>query len=380
MTENKKKSDALRACAVADLYRGILEGESFEDGLIKLSSSLNAMNCSLTCLNVAESKIEFQVSTRNFGADWQQKYVSHYSKISPFIPALRRKERKKKIFACHQLVDRGIFEKSEFLNDYLEKLDIAYLAGSIIDDVDGKITFLTFHRSRGQGHFSQDALTSIRMLPLHIETILMLRTAILGGLEPAKIQRRIEAKFFVGPSAELFFDQAESKSVLKNIGYVSIDGEYIEDKELLRRVSKLLSESGSGQRTSDAKETWSWRDKNGARFEISLKGLPNGSNIFEGSPAVGIVTLASITEEAASHVRHPVLTAAEQMLFELLSKGASARAAAVHLGKSLSTISAQRYSLYRKLGVSRQCELMDLVMKYPVRLKSDHDFGRYGKG
>lgn len=55
------------------------------------------------------------------------------------------------------------------------------------------------------------------------------------------------------------------------------------------------------------------------------------------------------------------LSRAEEQLYRLLADGMPAKEAARLLNKSPNTIAVQRRSLYRKLGVMKQCELMDLA-------------------
>jgi DNA-binding CsgD family transcriptional regulator len=273
----------------------------------------------------------------------------------------------------------GEFLRTEIYGDFFRQVDIAHAMWATINHPrDGRTNFLGIYRHRRQGQFSPRDLELVQFLMPHM------RRAFRLHFQFAELKRKnadLQAAFdqietgivLLGAAGKvLVMNRAASQLLSENDG-ISLRGDTLHAQNV-RESGQLQSMIAKAQATSTGKGL-----SPGGMTMISRKARPplnvavaplRDAGLQDGfEPASAIVYIY----DPVSRVRpaHEILctafrlTPAECRVALLLGDGKSTREISQVLGVTANTLKSQLASIYRKTGISRQSQLVRLLVRLP---------------
>lgn len=367
---------------LAHLYSGTIEYGHWADVLRLLTSSFDALNCSLATVDTRTGKPIVQYTSQAFDRSWYQDYTGRYAKVSPLRPVLFKRENIGRAMSSSQIMPTQEFENTEFFRDYLSKYGIRHLLGSVFKVGDDRAAYIALHRSMRSNPFDEEDVKTIESLLPHLTLAFRIRSHCIGLSRYEEIsQQYLDAKgkglICVDRHCRIVSMNKEAERILQlNDGLMLLQNHLQAcDADDNQRLGHLISRSchadiALNPSIMDAATGGSAIVRRAAgRPPYSLWVFPVvGRNMhFEDSQIAAAIEITDPLLDGAATPDTALagykLTKAEMRLACALTEGGQLKDIAIRFNVSVNTLKVQRRSLYRKIGATRHFDLMRLVQR-----------------
>lgn len=306
-------------------------------------------------------------------------YREHFTHVDYFMPLMRNTP----IGLPHRGEDAGPWEQqrnSEFYNDYMAPQGVRYVMGCILARDDRYDLLFAMQREAGQPDFSDEDMSLLHLITphmiraVHIHHQMAEVTAQKHWALSAMDRLRVGVILLDGQGRPLYLNHAAEHLVSARNGFVvRRDGLALSSAAETNRLRRLITDAatlatGRGSAVGGCLRIRK-TENNGTTMQFQVIPLPRGlsersweQSVPEGCVAVfvsaGNGPRLSCDRVATMHG----LTRAEAKLASMLADGISLEEAAEALRVSILTVRSQLKSVFAKTGVSRQAELVALLL------------------
>lgn len=366
---------------VRNLYMGALEDSQWTQALNAIATELNSVVGYMGLINPAtrsesQSYTNFDPDTHR---DLSRKWQEHYGPRSPIRTKLLQQQ-PGQILPCHALIEPKVFERSVFFNEWWRPLGLRYQLHAIADRSRQEIAILSVVRPRSLGPYGSDETALMKLLLPHYRAVYQLKSRLVGlaRWEQANLLYSNTAGagvVHIGRDGRILAMNGDAERLLRlQDGLSAARGRLTatrqDDDERLNWLLQTACQLSHGVANDAAGITPGGmvcvsRPSGRRPFTIRVLPIVGRSAFVEGDQLAAIVEV--IDPEAATPTLPEKwlapfnLTPAETRLANALLQGGSHKEIALRLGISPNTVAVQRRSLYRKLGVSRHHELLQMA-------------------
>lgn len=367
---------------LAHLYSGTIEYGRWADVLRILSSTYDAVNCSLATVDVRTGKPIVQYTSQAFEPSWYEEYHNRYAKVSPLRPVLFKRENIGRAMTADQVMAAHEFEKTEFYCDFLKRYGIRHVLGSVFKFEQQHAAYIALHRSPRTAPFNQADIESLQSFLPHLNLAFRIRSHCMGLSRYEDVsQQYLDSKgkglLCVDRHGRVVSMNKEAERILgSNDGLALVQGQLqAADLGDNQRLQQLLSRSSQAD-TSRNPSIMDAATGGAAIVRRTDNQPPYALWIF---PVVGrnahfedneIAVAIEISDPLRSALPTPTevlagyrLTKAEMRLACALVEGGQLKDIALRFHVSVNTLKVQRRALYRKIGATRHFDLMRLVRR-----------------
>lgn len=379
---------------VGAVYEAALQPELWDEVLAGIEGRVRADSSILYLQDLKALDAPFEVA-RGLDRARLKEYYRHYINLDPMF-AYRMEQPVGTVTASHQLVPDGEFERTEFYQGWFRHLGRFYYAGGVIARENDRVAVVGVQRAQRAGPFNDKELRQLRAIFPHLERSFQIGRLLANGESQRQAVMALLERL---PSGVLLLD-AQGRVVFLNrraqVMLAAEDGLTITAKGLVAldpEVNAALGQliegalrTGAGEGLDDPALT-APQATGGALLVPGREGregchvlaTPLRANQtplalgpdricaalflqFEGSPP-------ALSQEVLRELFG--LTVAEARVAMNLAHGRSPDEIAAVSETSRYTVRSQLSSIYSKMGVSRQAEVVQRVLSSPAVLGDD---------
>lgn len=302
-----------------------------------------------------------------------RQYDQYYNALDPWFLARKARSVKPAVARGSDLCPPQSLKHSEFYVDYWQRSSCLYQAG-MLHTVKDESAVVSLHRARTQPDFSQQDLRLLQRLLPHFRRALAIHRQWLDlnssiSQVAAVVDALDVALIGLGPQRRIRFRNAAAEALLRaGDALVERNGRLVlNDSPTQVALERLLSAAATRSLDTVA----------GGSLHVSVAGrslvvtvLPAHARAVLGSgPLVALLSIIDL--QAAPKSRSLILsqlfglTPAENRVVMFLLEGLDPSAIAARTGTTAGTVRFQLKAVYRKLGVTRQSQLVRLVSRIP---------------
>ena len=308
-----------------------------------------------------------------FSSPLQQSYNEHYSKMNVWREGGRARYFAGAVNLDQEQCSRPVFERSEFYNDYLRRMDAAYSMGAVIERRGHEVPTLTALRGRHKGEFGEEERRIAKFVLPYLARAwtvhekleqLAAGESVLGGLPVGIV--------FLGPAGAVIYSNRCADVIFRANDGISLRGgmicatDRIADAQIRNAIHHAVSPGWPpGQRAVTVARP-SYR----RAYQVVVAPLRARIRQFVGLPAPRSVLLISDPEGPTPNkvdlmVQLYGLSPKEAEIAAKLSEAKSLEQAAEEMRMSYQTARTHLRHVFGKTGTSRQTELVLLLAKLP---------------
>lgn len=150
---------------LAEIYDAALGELTWEVPLGRITSELNATTGIVFSMDPSTEEMHWSHST-GLSESAEQEYTSHFAAVDPLLPPAISQAGL--AAPDHALIPRRVYESSEIYNDYLQKIGLGTLLGSVFLCTPKRIAALSVLRDVQRGLFSAQETARLTMLVPHL--------------------------------------------------------------------------------------------------------------------------------------------------------------------------------------------------------------------
>lgn len=365
------------------LYQGPLEAQPWHSALPRLRELLNAQVASLVLRPPAEGDQGFilnalrpdEDSSQSTGdpSDWQVKaYREQFFSLDPFanLP-------KDTVVALADVLNEEELMASEYYRAYLSSVDLFHIVGVDTEEPGGMQARLRFSRRRDEPAFSTTDRALIERITPHLRRSIAIyatlaRTTSERNIYAGAIDQLSVATIILDERARVLNTNALAQELLSEGDGLSLRQQllHIDGRDLNRELQEAVSTIIRAQQAGEMAVVRALRIPRGnGRADLGLIVRPAPSSQWsegQSSPCAAVFISDPDRDDSTSQQilgELFKLTPAETKLATLLARGLSLAEASNVQSISQHTARAQLKSIFAKTGVSRQAELVRLVLK-----------------
>ena len=275
------------------------------------------------------------------------------------------------------------FEWNEFYNEFVRgrRFPVFHQLGVMITPSGGSQTLLTVLREEQQNAFNDDEIRDLRSLVPHLQRVLQIHREMTGLRQFAEgtgsiLESLDVAAIALDRSCEVCFANGLAESILQSGDMLRLpDG---------RLAAPLAHETVALRKLAEGASPGAWKEqaqggnltvRSGER-SLYLTVIPLASPIRGASHQADV--LVTITLDTAPQPRDRSLTSlfqltpAEIRVSMLLLEGLEPKDVAERMGVTYETVRFRLKIIYRKMGVTRQTQLVRLLSRLPGRQEMKH--------
>ncbi len=372
---------------IAQIYDAALHPAAWEDALVGLRDHLQADSAAILLHDLPRRASLFW-DTVGLDARTLDPYFEYYAFREPsFLFRLGRPEGEPT--ASHLVMPDAEFAETEFYRDYLRRLGLFYTAGAQVLREDDNLGTFGVQRARRHGPFDGDALRTIALIAPHVRRALQIRRRVaretlarqslltlLEALPTGVVLLNARGRAaFVNDRAEAIL-AAESGLAITLEGIVATDPKI--DAKLQRCVADAVA-TGAGRSLGAGGAVRLSGADGSASCQVLVTPLRvERSRMDFGTESICaalFLQLAGPSPDLALPLLQELfaLTPAEARVAAGLVQGRSPEEIAADGEITRHTVRSQLSSLYNKLGVHRQAEVVQRVLSSPAVLVPPDD-------
>ena len=368
------------------IYQGALEAQPWQSALPALREALDAQVVSLTLRPPTEHDqgvilncVRPEPGGKDQGTeladpnDWQvSAYREQFFSLDPFVNLPQDR-----VIALEDILNDDELTASDYYQHYLEPIGLFRILGVDTAEPGGMLARLRFSRRRKETAFDERERQLLEHITPHLRRAIEIyaklnrttaeRDVFAGAVNQLSVasiildeQGRI---LTVNPLGQALLDQGAGLSLRE--GHLHIEGRDI-NKELQDALNEIIRAQQRGE-TSVVRALRVPRPGGRADLGLVIRPVPS-SQWSEGqsSPSAAVfISDPDLQESTSGQILGELfeLTPAEANLATLLARGLSLAEVSVAQNISQHTARAQLKSIFAKTGVSRQAELVRLVLK-----------------
>lgn len=362
---------------IAKIYDAALDKGQWLEMLQVMSKLLGAEQGIMRVITADNSRIISQDSF-NKSADWNKQYKEYYHRIDPYIPHFQKRGLNV-LGVTEHLFDINTFRKTQFHADFLKPQNILHAIGGCFTIDPQSYIYLAMHRSYQQGGFGDSELESIRLLVPHLKKARLLNQKLQGIEIENKLFRDSlnqinSALLLVNRDAEVIYINARAELVINQTQCLSIKQNRLSIgmPDVKKRLDKLIS-GAIGARLPKQIGTMQYRDPVMHSISILVSPVNPDQINHEKQYVESALIVLSPSQQSVSYSATLLaslyqLSPSESRLAEQLCYGLALDQIAEKFSVSKNTLRTQLRSIFTKIGVSRQVDLVNLIKSGPAGL------------
>ncbi len=357
---------------VSSIYRAALNAEKASIALAAVANYVGASSVAYVLTNKFTEQAIISRVWGNFVGN-RADYLTHYSKIDPFLAALKKTE-PGRLISLSDCLPPARMRHDEWYNDYTLKGGTCDLFGSKLHESSRYVAVIGLHHAIGEAHSSATEARRLQALMgplrdaarLHVELIDLGYSFPIGpgGLDHSSVgaiivngkgqivetNRAAERILRAGDGLLVRYDRLSASRAFETAKLASLIAAAAPNAGVASAGSMLIAR-GRGQSPHVARvvpvDTW----------------LP-GYDLQMAMVLVSIPSEKRVSEHELAQLYG--LTPAESRIALALERGKRLTELVAEFGVQLSTLRTQLSSALKKCGVERQSELVRLVTSIPV--------------
>lgn len=368
------------------IYRGALEPQPWQSALPALREALDAQVASLVLrppsqddrgviLNCVRpdspaQEAELHLADPN---DWEvTAYREQFFTLDPFVnlPV-------DSVIALEDILPDEELIASDYYRHYLEPIDLFRILGVDTTEPAGMLARLRFSRRRSEPRFDEGERRLLELIVPHLRMAIEIyarlnRMTSERDLYAGAVDQLSVATIILDEQGRLLNTNAVARALLEETDGLSLRGEklHIEGRDLDRELQRALDGIRKAQPGDETSVIQALRvPRSGERSDLGLVIRPVPTSEWsegQSSPCAAIfISDPDLRESASQQGLRKLfgLTPAEANLALLLARGLNLAEVSETQNISQHTARAQLKSIFSKTGVSRQAELVRLILK-----------------
>jgi DNA-binding CsgD family transcriptional regulator len=354
------------------LYLAAAEPSAWPEFLISLARLFEAHAAVFLSQEAGDTRYTVGAST-GISSKTIRRYDEYYSVVDPWYLALQNAENKPVVYRGSDVCPLPQFRRSEFYSDFYKQSSFLYQAGMLHGNQDQSVG-VSLHRTHAQQDFSDEDMRLLERLFPHVRRALAVHRKVVDLNDSlAQVAGAVDALdvalIGLGHQRRIRFRNASAEALLRA------------GDALVERNGRLVLRDSHAQvgldRLLAAAATRSLSTLAGGSLNVSRAGrcllltvLP--ANCYAAIGAGPMTALLLIIDPQAWPKSRSLilsqlfgLTPAENRVVMLLLEGLDPNAIAARTRTTPGTVRFQLKAVYRKLGVTRQSQLVRLVSRIP---------------
>lgn len=373
------------------IYQGALEEHPWHSALPALREAMDAQVASLilrpptendqgvilNCVRPVPGQ-DGDSATLADPDDWQASaYREQFFSLDPFINLPLDK-----VVSLQDILSDEALIESDYYKHYLEPIGLFRILGVDTAEPGGMLARLRFSRRRNEAAFGEDERGFLALLAPHLRRAIEVyaklnRTASERDVYAGAVNQLSVASIILDEQGQLLSINDVGRALLEDGAGLSLRDNRlgIEGRDINRELQRALNEIITAQQKGETSVVRALRvPRPSGRSDLGLVIRPvPASQWGEGQsrPSAAIfISDPDLQESTSRQVLGELfgLTPAESNLATLLARGLSLADVSEEQGISQHTARAQLKSIFAKTGVSRQAELVRLVLKSAASL------------
>lgn len=368
------------------IYEGALEAQPWQSALPALRQALDVQVASLVLrppaagdmgviLNSLRPADGDDSTSDNLGDpnDWELKqYREEFFALDPFLNLPQGK-----VVALEDMLSDAELVASDYYLHYLRPINLFRILGVDTQEQGGMLARLRLSRRKSEPRFSQRDRQTLEFITPHLQRAIQIyaklnRTTSERDLYAGAVDQLSVATFILDEQGRLLNTNAIAKAMLEERDGISIRGQHLhvsgrDTNSRLQEALKIIITAQQNRETSVVRALSVPRSSGRSDLGLAIRPIPT-SEWSEGqsSPCAAVfISDPDLHDNASQHVLGELLglSPAEANLAILLSRGLSLAESSASQNISQHTARAQLKSIFAKTGVSRQAELVRLILK-----------------
>lgn len=310
--------------------------------------------------------------------DWQASaYREQFFSLDPFINLPPDN-----VVSLQDILPDDELVESDYYKHYLEPIGLFRILGVDTAEPGGMLARLRFSRRRDEAAFSEDERAFLALLAPHLRRAIEVyaklnRTASERDVYAGAVNQLSVASIILDEQGRLLSINDVGRALLEDGAGLGLRDNrlHIEGRDINRELQSALKDIIRAQQQGETSVVRALRvPRPAGRSDLGLVIRPVPASQWgegQSSPSAAIFISDPDLQESTSHqVLGELfgLTPAESNLATLLARGLSLAEVSQEQGISQHTARAQLKSIFSKTGVSRQAELVRLVLKSAASL------------
>jgi DNA-binding CsgD family transcriptional regulator len=360
-----------------NIYGAATDPTRWADVLASLAQSWSAGVAALTAYDKRRSRGQIQVMV-GLTDEQSQAYNSHYGAIDDLWQASRRLQTVGVIVHRDDLVPFDKFRHTEFYNDYLSPHGLQEQMGCLLHRDEHSETALTFCRNSRLRSFGMQEERLLRILMPHVQRSVSLHHQLMDSEE---IRAGLQSALDLVSAGVLVLNRM-GRILVMNVAAERIcerrDGLSVSQSHLVgntvavtRKLEASIAEVLGTQAGRGTVSLLVPRPSPKAPLRLVVYANPEVLRYCHAPSSAAIVIFVTDTDRPPQLSTDNVkslfgLTPAEARLVEHIASGRTLREAAELLQVTYPTVRAQLASVFAKMGISRQSQLVSLIYSSPA--------------
>ncbi len=347
------------------------------DVLKALAGELDAIGGVLVSTDL-KSRRGRVLASANMDPEYLASYGAYYAAIDPWTKPYSAMQ-PGCIASTDERMPQKELEQTEFYADWLRPQGISRSIGGVVFKEGGKVIRLGLPRGEGQGEFEKSVHDRVCFLAPHIQRALQLQirfsnTNRVLDASSDLLERLPFGVFLVDEGGRVVFLSRTAGDMIGAGDGLTLNGEGLHalkstDDDALQRLLRDALDAACGVGQGAGGSLVLSRSSGRRSYQVMVTPLPQRRGIFNWEQPVAAV-LVSDPEAWPDSPRNVLtgvygLTPREAALAELLVIGDSMKSAAEQLGITRDAAGKDLQRIYRKTGVTRQAELVALMLSSP---------------
>lgn len=334
-----------------------------------------AIYADITLLQVHDLRIRTSTIVAGFGisSPFTQSYNEHYSKLNVWRDGGRGLYVPGAVNLDQEQCPRLVFERSEFYNDYLRRMDAAYSIGAVIARHGSRAPTLTGLRGRRKGEFGEAERKVAQFLLPHLARAWAVheKLELLAAGESVLDTLPLGIVFFEAGGAAVYSNRRAEEIFRSDDGLAIRDGLITaNDRTAAAQLRQALNDALAPTRSPVREGVAIPRPSGRRAYQVVLAPICSRFRQFAGVSAPRAVAFVTDPERpgpAKTEILVQIfgLTPKEAQITEKLSNGKSVEQAAEEMDITYQTARTHLRRIFDKTGTSRQSELLLLIARLP---------------
>lgn len=366
------------------IYQGALEQQPWQSALPALREALDAQVVSLVLrppsdhdqgviLNSLRPDRGEAASALADPSDWEvSAYREQFFALDPFVNLPLDS-----VVALEDILPDKELMRSDYYLHYLQPIDLFRILGVDTAEPDGMLARLRFSRRRSEARFTRRDRKLLELITPHLRQAIRIyaklnRMTSERDVYAGAVSQLSVATIILDEQGRVLNTNAVARALLEQGDALSLRGErlHIEGRDINKELQQALANIIMAQQSGKASVVRALRvprPAGGSDLGLVIRPVPT-SQWSEGqsSPCAAVfISDPDLQQPASQQILGDLfeLTPAEANLAILLARGLSLAEVSNAQNISQHTARAQLKSIFAKTGVSRQAELVRLVLK-----------------
>jgi DNA-binding CsgD family transcriptional regulator/PAS domain-containing protein len=347
----------------------------------EIARTFGSISTALQLRNTRDGNVELLSLTDNLDLPLMADYRSHYWRHDQW--ANRAAELgMSRVFASKDLISDAALARTEYCQDWLRRLGVFYVVGSVFPIAEDEICVFGAHRARAQGTYEEDEKRPVAEFLPHLRRALQLRSRLAAPAMEKNaaldaLERTETATIVVARDGRILYANRRAEALLRGCEAIGVAGGRIAlaDRAAAERLRFLIRDAAGTAAGSTGGAGGAFAIPRADRLPLTMLVAPfraakNGMGTL--SPAAILFirdperpSLSTLALEGLFG-----LTPTEASIAAAIAEGKSPDEISAANGVSLNTVRTHLKKILAKTGTSRQAELVALLLRSVAALGS----------